>query len=266
MRRINTDELKKIQLKILDHVVEFCEKHDIQYWLDSGTLLGAVRHQGYIPWDDDIDIGMLRPDFDKFLSCFNQSNKRYKACCIENQREFYFAYCKVLDTKTVLYEPDEDGGVKISVNIDVFVYDNAPDNNMQLEMMFIKRNIYRNLNLLRTLHHKPNGNFMRRFWIGFLRLVLKPFPKSYFVKKIVQNSKKYKNTNTKRIGNFTGYMKMSCSKRVFKDFVEVKFEGKYYKAPMGYDEYLKAFYNNYMQLPPLEKQVSSHTFTAYVVD
>ena len=266
MRRINTDELKEIQLSILDHVVDFCEKHDIQYWLDSGTLLGAVRHQGYIPWDDDIDIGMLRSDFDKFLGCFNQLSKRYKAYSIENRKKFYFAYCKVLDTKTILYEPDEDGGVKISINIDVFVYDNAPDDNRMLEIMFMKRNIYRNLNLLRTLNHRPNGNIMRRILIYVLRLLIKPFPKAYFVKKMVQNSKKYIDVNTQRIGNFTGYMKMTCNKRVFKNFVEVEFEGKHYKAPMGYDEYLKAFYNNYMQLPPAEKQVSSHTFTAYIVD
>ena len=65
MRRIYIDELKKIQINILDQVADFCNKNDISYWLDCGTLLGAVRHKGYIPWDDDVDIGMFRSDFDR---------------------------------------------------------------------------------------------------------------------------------------------------------------------------------------------------------
>ena len=78
MKQITLEELKRIQLSILDRVAEFCEKNAINYWLDCGTLLGAVRHKGYIPWDDDIDIGMLRPDYDRFLKTFNEKNDVYK--------------------------------------------------------------------------------------------------------------------------------------------------------------------------------------------
>ena len=77
MRKVELEELRKIQISILDVVADFCEKHKINYWIDSGTLLGAIRHKGYIPWDDDIDIGMLREDYDKFKKLFNQYNDRY---------------------------------------------------------------------------------------------------------------------------------------------------------------------------------------------
>ena len=76
MREINTEELKKIQVEILDVMSQFCEKHGIQYWLDWGTLLGAIRHKGYIPWDDDVDTGMLRKDYDIFMKLFNEENDR----------------------------------------------------------------------------------------------------------------------------------------------------------------------------------------------
>lgn len=263
MRRIYGDELKKIQIEILDVVNEFCRKNDISYWLDGGTLLGSVRHKGYIPWDDDIDIGMLRADYDKFLNTFNGYNNRYKAYSIENNEQFYFAFGKILDTYTTLYEPDENGN-KLSINIDVFVYDNAPDDKKKIKKMFFYRDIYRNLNLLRTLNHKPNGNIIRRVYIYMLRIILKPFPINYFVKKMIKNSKIYTDKQTKKIGNFTGVTKAVCEKSILQNFTEGEFEGKLYKIPTEYDKWLRNFFGDYMELPPIEKRISHHTFKAYM--
>ena len=135
---------------MFDTVHEFCIKNDIQYWLDSGTLLGAIRHGGYLPWDDDIDIGMLRPDYEKFRRMFNEENTRYHFACVEDDGDdFCYAFGKVLDTNTILYEPDRNGK-KIAVNIDVFVYDNAPDDEKKLSRMFRMRNLYRGCNVART--------------------------------------------------------------------------------------------------------------------
>ena len=88
MREILLDELKDRQIAILDVVDAFCRENNINYWLDSGTLLGAIRHGGYIPWDDDIDIGMLRPDYDRFLAMFNKFNKQYQVFSVENDINF----------------------------------------------------------------------------------------------------------------------------------------------------------------------------------
>ena len=89
MHELSLDELRKIQIEILDVVVKFCDDHEINYWLDCGTLIGAIRHKGYIPWDDDIDIGMLRPDYEKFMKLFNEENTRYKFMCYELDEKFY---------------------------------------------------------------------------------------------------------------------------------------------------------------------------------
>lgn len=263
MRRINETELKKTQLDILDKVASFCEDNSIYYWLDCGTLLGAIRHNGYIPWDDDIDIGMLRPDFDRFIRMFNGTDSRYKVYCIDTTPNFFYMYAKVLDTETVLYEPDENG-VKISINIDVFVYDNAPDDDKQLKSAFDKRDFYRDASVLRTLNNKPSGSFARRSFIRILRVLLKPFPKNFFIRKMSANAKKYNSTETKRVGNFSSHTRTCCDKSVFDSFIYHDFEGRRYKIPIGYDEWLKSFYGDYMKLPPVEKRVSHHKFVAYV--
>lgn len=258
LKKIELEDLKKIQIKILDVVANFCQKNNIKYWIDSGTLLGAIRHSGYIPWDDDIDVGMLREDFDKFLKLFNTENSQYKAYSIENKDDFYYTYCKVLDTNTILYEPDKNGN-KLSVNIDVFVYDNAPDDDKKIQKMFKIRDKYR------YYHEVLNCNLdekteIKKLIIRFARII---FKRNYFMKKMVVNEKKYMNKETLRVGNFSGYFKAYCEKSVFNDFIDVTFEGKKYKAPIGYDKWLRAFYNDYMKLPPKEKRVSHHRFEAY---
>lgn len=266
MREISSEEMRKIQLRILDVVTEFCDEHKIDYWLDSGTLLGAIRHKGFIPWDDDIDLGMLRPDYDKFIRSFNLKNDRYKAYSVENNENFYYPYLKVLDTQTVLYEMYENKN-PISVNIDVFIYDNAPDDDAETEKMFKIRDKYTAWNRRRIYpKEKMSGSLFRRLSARAIKELIKVFPKNYFVKKIVSNSKKYVECETERVGNFTAISRVACSREVFREFTEAEFEGKTYKIPIGYDEWLTAFYGDYMQLPPEEKRKSTHSVKAYYKD
>lgn len=261
LTRLTQEETKHIQLEILDVVATFCEEHNIQYWLDSGTLLGAIRHKGYIPWDDDIDIGMLRPDFEVFMRTFNTENSRYHFICNELDASCSYPYGKVLDTETVLYEPDEKG-IRSSVNIDIFVFDNAPENSCKLKMMYRIRDVLMMLNLLQNRMigtHGPLKNFVKLVGYEVLRL----FPKNYFASCIVKNAVRYAATDTGYVGNFIGISKVLCDKKIFDKMVKVEFEKKLYNAPVGYDMWLSAFYGDYMTLPPKEKQVSHHCYQAY---
>ena len=262
MKKLNIDEVRKIQINILDVVDDYCRKNNIKYWLDGGTLLGAIRHGGYIPWDDDIDIGMLREDFDLFMKTFNLSNTRFKAYNIENNKGVYTPFGKVFDTDTILYEPDENG-YKMSINIDVFVYDNAPDDNTVLEKMYDRRDKLYILNVLRTLIFIPHGNVLHKIRGILFVNAIKIFPKWFFCKKMVDNSKKYANTDTGFVGNFTGVARICCRKEVVETFSEHSFENRMYVIPQKYDEWLRSFYGDYMKLPPVEKQVTHHTYVAY---
>lgn len=262
MRRIYGEEVKAIQLEILECVASFCDENAISYFIDSGTLLGAIRHQGYIPWDDDIDIGMLRPDFDRFMALFNTCNSRYRAYCIDNNPDFYYAHGKVLDTETVLYEPDKNGK-KLSINIDVFVYDNARDEK-DTEKRYKIRDRYRFFDGLRNLKIKPKRNILVRSLVRICSFLLKLFPANLFVKGMSHNAKRYNHIETAYVGNFTAFARMICEKDVFSAFETAEFEGRRYKIPVGYDKWLRSFYGEYMQLPPEEKRVTHHTYEAYV--
>lgn len=261
MIKIEIDELKKLQLDILCYVDQFCRENDINYWIDCGTLLGAVRHKGYIPWDDDIDIGMLRSDYDKFTRIFN-NNSRYSFLCAEKNDEYYFPFGKVVDNNTVLYEPNKQG-YKLAVYIDVFVYDNAPDDDKKLTSMYNRRDFWRKLNNAQTRHHRKTNNMWKEALVKVGRFMLQIFPKGYFNYKAINVCLKYKNINTKRVGNFTSEKRMVCEKDIFREFIDLPFENHLFKAPIGYDKWLKAFYGNYMKLPSKEKQVSHHEFEAY---
>lgn len=261
MKRLSIEECKVIQTAILDEVAAFCEKNQINYWLDNGTLLGAIRHKGYIPWDDDIDIGMLREDYDRFLATFNRSSGRYKAYSIENNEEFLYPHAKVLDTETVLYEPDENG-LKLSVNIDIFVYDHAPQSEKKTRHMYRMRDFYRTLFEVREFC-KPKGPIPRKIAIQSLIWGTKLLPARFYIKQMVRNSKKYHLVQTGYVGNFMSYSQVCCPIDIFQSFIDVEFEGKFYKAPIGYDAWLRAFYSDYMQLPPVEKRVSHHSYIAY---
>ncbi len=266
MRRLNADEVKEIQIGILDVVASFCEKNQIKYWLNSGTLLGAVRHEGYIPWDDDIDIGMLREEYERFMKTFNKSNSRYRFLCFEDDDNYEYPYGKVIDSETVLYEPDKNGK-KLSVNIDVFVVDAAPDDDETAKKMFDRRDRLRfRESFSRSKRVLPGESFPRKAVKCFFHFLYCRTPAKKYIKKMIDNSKQFYKQDKKRVGDFTGYARIVTDKTVFDSFIDVLFEGKEYKAPIGYDEWLTGIYGDYMQLPPEEKRVTHHKYEAYLLD
>lgn len=263
METLNSNQLRSLQLDILDYVSSFCDQNKIRYWITDGTLLGAIRHGGYIPWDDDIDIGMLRDDYDIFQKQFIDGG-RYIFKSVEVDSRYPLQMGKVLDTYTDLYEPNREIGYKICVNIDVFVYDNIPEDFDSAMKMYDKRDFWKHWRTLqRSTNHR--GNVFRKFAVSCFGKCLRIIPASFFAKRIVANSKSYNKQETKYVGDVTGDYRVQIDRSIFDDLIDVKFEGRAYKAPRQYDYFLTKIYGDYMKLPPENKRISTHGFEAYYI-
>ena len=138
MRTITSDELRSIQLDLLQKTADFCEANGIRYFLCGGTLLGAIRHKGYIPWDDDIDIAMPRTDYDRFCMTFNQPNSKYRVKSLSTHPDYNNAFAKVYDDRTMLKELHYKG-IHFGVYIDVLPVDGVKDSAQIKKIMFLHK-------------------------------------------------------------------------------------------------------------------------------
>lgn len=267
MKKIQTiDELKKIQLNILLCINEFCRDNGISYSLACGTLLGAIRHKGYIPWDDDIDIQLLREDYEKLVTSFPEEYKNIRLLSLERNDSWNRAYARAYDYRTIEIEGVRGEIEGLGVGIDVFPIDSAPDDNSRWIKYNKKRMFLQNIYQLKLMRLSSNRFLFKNLIIIIAQLLLLPFTLRALSQIINRYAQKY---NTKGFQ----YLYENCqgigkrrNKFLFEDFseyIDVEFEGYKLKAIKGYDDYLKNSYGEYMKLPPVEKRVSTHTFEAY---
>lgn len=161
-KEIKVEELKQIQLDILKFVDKFCKENNLKYFLAYGTLLGAVRHKGYIPWDDDIDIIMFREDYEKFVTTFKDVN--YKVFATEVNSKYPYPFAKVGDTRTYYMEEIKDV-IDTGVNIDVFPLDYLPEN--RIKDICNKRNFLQKVWLLKRLPLLKRRGLLKNIFYGY---------------------------------------------------------------------------------------------------
>ena len=272
-RPINDLEAKKLLCSNLDTLVKFFDEHGLRYCLSYGTLLGAVRHQGFIPWDDDVDVMMPRPDYNRFLDLTRQIkvNANLDVLYFPETAQYFWPFAKIVNTDTMLIEKQLRNDLQhwlkqyYGLYIDIFPIDGFPDNKDE-QIRFFRRitsymkGLQRSTYMARRVPSKPMTMLLRVIYKASELLGFR-----YYLKKLTQLAQTYPYDKQDFVGScFGSYgIREVVKKEYFVDSVDVSFEGRAYSAPIGYHEYLASIYGDYMKLPPEEKRVSHHRRELY---
>lgn len=261
------EDLRKMQLIQLDILVEFdrvCRKNNIRYIMEGGTLLGAVRHKAFIPWDDDIDVRMLRDDYEKFCKIADKEltgNVYFQNC--RNDKNYPWLYSKLrMNGTRAVRLGQEKMGMRDGVFIDVFPCDGIPDDPQLLKKHSRQALLCRKILYARAARYSADTRVKRVFW-----WIVSLIPKSVAYKKARKLTKQYTEQNCSRmgcIGWHESFDVIGFEKRYFTELTELEFEGYMFLAPKDWDGFLRATYgDDYMTPPPPDKRGARSLLSDY---
>lgn len=264
MKELTEQEIREVQMGILQEFHNFCTAHNIKYSLCGGTLLGAVRHKGFIPWDDDIDVMLPRREYKKLLALYKSD--KFTLYTYDTCPKYMQSFAKLCDNRTLLtehivYEPD------YGVDIDIFPLDFFPDNEEESRRWADHLKRWKNIRSLKNMTVNSHRSFIKNAIVIISRILLSPLPMKYVVRKIDIDAQKYANKIDGYLGNMTNGKGYKERNPMAKKLVDIEFEGHFYKAIDNYDIYLSNLYGNYMSPPPTAKErETTHTNTAWWIE
>lgn len=256
-----------LELKIASEIVRICEKYDIKYFLVAGTLLGAVRHSGFIPWDDDMDIGMTRNEYNRFLSVApKELKKEFFLQTWDSDRMYGLSFAKIrLNDTKFIEETAKRVKAHCGIFVDIFPLDNLSDDNKQAKRQIKKFYWYKHLLQNKCGYsYRDKKGFIKRTKILVVRIISLFCSRENIKRKMLKCMTMYNNTNTKRVITFGGASlpERETLKRKWVDELSyIYFEGKRFLSLKYADEYLTHFYGDYMTPPPEEKRQIGHGIT-----
>lgn len=253
-KEITIEEQKNILFDILLYIDKVCRDNNINYSLGEGTLLGAVRHKGFIPWDDDIDLLMERKDVEKFLAVHKDGRFKMYTPIMDGSNCYVFRLC---DPKTVI---EKNGKTSHGLWVALTPIDNIPDDSAAWEKMRKKVHFW-----IELLHQKKTGVYSGRRIVRMAKRGLSLVTtNSFLYNKLLHYLTMYKGVKTERMQKLNIRREpFVFPSTVFDGYTELEFEGRKFMAIKHYDEYLTQMYGDYMTPPPEDKRVTKHGFRAY---
>lgn len=262
MKTLSVEEIQQVSLAVLERVDSFCKKHGIRYWISDGTLIGAIRHKGFIPWDDDLDITMPRPDYERFVREFEDDDE-YRLFAPQ-RRNCYLTYARVCEMKRTCLKQENiwtDG--ETGVGIDVIPLNGAPST--AVEFMTVFNETQHILDMLVYCRHALSPIDISSCRSGFaclktaVRWSLRVFGSRLIRRKIFslidkqeRLRKSYDFDSSSMCHAMVIYEKRPhfWPKKWFAEVADVDFCGRKFPAPREYDNYLREYYGDYMTPPP----------------
>ena len=260
MVELTPKEIQLLLLNVMTDIDEFCTENDISYYMIGGTLLGAVRHQGFIPWDDDIDIAMLRSDYNKFIKMWKpEAHANYVLQNTYTDPKCCHTITRILVKGTKLVH---NGSYNVTTEhselfFDIFPLDNVPDteearNTQREELLNIKRKIGYKFSKTKS------SNAIKQVMKEIRRVLLMPVSYHSLINELNCVAQRFNGQATHCICSMSSqydYNKQAMDRSIYGTPVRMKFEDRWFLAPAQSDAYLNHLYGDYMKLPPKEKQV-----------
>ena len=270
-KALDLQELQKVNLELLEEFDEICRKYAIRYDICGGTLLGAVRHHGFIPWDDDVDVSMPRPEYERLYELYLDGKITLpdeRALISNKDRSFarhYGRYVRKDIIKEAEYTTENENPY---VGIDIFVVDGISTDNNAVISQIKKIWFLRKLLLIKL--SKPGTSSRGKAVAVAKRIVrgaLKPIKLYSLIDKMDRLCRETDYDRAERLGCLNGMypLRDQWEKADYIPQAQFEFEGKYFSGFQNYDIYLKNLYGDYMQLPPKDKRVI-HPFKAYYIN
>lgn len=260
---INIRKLQLVELETLKEFINACDKLNLKYYLIGGTLLGCIRHEGFIPWDDDIDIAMPRGDYEKFVkNAQDLLKEKYFIQNYKTDKEFVLNFTKIRNSETTFIETtSKNRNINHGIYIDVFPIDGISESKIEN----LKAKILNILYNFQTDKYFYILNQIKKSWKGNLLFSISNLLYGKKSLREIQDKKeklytKYKFDNSLRYNSYCG---IYGDKEIgyisdLGNGIEKKFEGLKVLVPTNYDIWLHRIYGDYMKLPPKEKQIAHH--------
>ena len=253
------NHIQDVELMILKDFIKICQENNLKYYLFFGTHLGAIRHKGFIPWDDDIDIMMFREDYEKFLKIMESLNsKKYEILDCRYHEDYFFQFGKLCLKGTHASEEwDNQISYKTGIHIDLFILDKVPNNKLK-SYLFVRRCFI--LNKLYALSTIKLEGYSRLFQLmtNFMHNLLNVFGfnSRYFQKRVSKVFRKYEFSDSDYVSDLTLNEKLIFKIDDFEPHSEVDFEDISACIPKESDDILKRLFGDYMKLPPEDERVN----------
>lgn len=262
---IELDEAKHIELDVLLKFKEICNKYSLKYSLAYGTLLGSIRHKGFIPWDDDIDVMMLREDYFRFIEVSRKEleGTKYEVASMHNDLNYFAPLSKLFDNSTRVYQfYGQNENIIVGVYIDIFILDQLPEENAEAfyeNAQKLRGNWAMSARNIFTKHQSKN--VFRDILGNIAALPYKIRGNDYYRNKYDAYCSQFNDNNGTDVavvvyGEGLKKERISISEMFIPNAVD--FEKYQFMAVSHPEKYLKSMYGDYMQLPPVEARVSKH--------
>ena len=260
-------EIQQMELGIMEYIHEICQKIGVKYFLAYGSLIGAVRHKGFIPWDDDMDICMLREDYEKLQDyLISNPNERYEVMSYKNNLNYVYPFMKVQDNQTYLLEEDVRIDSNMGIYVDIFPVDGYEDDSVFKDKMtrLIKK---RQLSCY-TFKGITNTKSLLNSLIRYISVIIFYFTNTNkYIRGIDELAQSRKVSDYEEV-DYLIYKDMNkpvWRREWLEQVTTGTFEGKEFMIPKNYHEILTSDYGDYMQLPPVELRFSHHDFQLWKI-